>query len=146
MTQTTVAAIESTVTKTHTWLQELAEIGRFTDESQAYSALRAALHAIRDRLTVDEAVHLAAQFPMLVRGIYFEGWKPSATPVKGRSAQEFYKSVADTLRNNVTIGPDRAVSATFQLLDRKISAGEMDDVKRMMPAEIRELWPTEPRP
>jgi uncharacterized protein (DUF2267 family) len=33
------------------------------------------LHALRDRLPPEIAVHLSAQLPMLVRGIYYEGWK-----------------------------------------------------------------------
>jgi uncharacterized protein (DUF2267 family) len=30
------------------------------------------LHALRDRLTVEEASDLAAQLPMLIRGLYYE--------------------------------------------------------------------------
>jgi uncharacterized protein (DUF2267 family) len=42
--------------------------------SQSYAALRAVLHALRDRLTIAEAAHLAARLPMLIRGIYYHGW------------------------------------------------------------------------
>ena len=41
---------------------------------KAYLALRTVLHALRDRLTLEEAVQLGAQLPMLVRGFYYEGW------------------------------------------------------------------------
>jgi uncharacterized protein (DUF2267 family) len=141
MLQSPVAAIETTVNKTHVWLKELMEIGGFEDESQAYTALRAALHSIRDRLTVDEATDLGAQCPMLVRGFYYEGWKPALAPNKERTKEAFLDSVRESLRTNTTIEPERAVRATFQLLDRQISAGEIQDVKRMMPAGVRELWP-----
>jgi uncharacterized protein (DUF2267 family) len=140
MPQRPVTAIETTGNNTHTWLKELVEIGEFADESQAYSALRAALHSIRDRLTVPEAVRLAAQCPMLVRGFYFEGWKPSAAPNEERSPVAFLESVNESLRGNETIQPAQAAAATFQLLDRKISAGEMEDIRKMMPAEVRRLW------
>jgi hypothetical protein len=59
------------------------------DQHQAYSALRAVLHAVRDRITVDEAAHLGAQLPLLIRGIYCEGWHPAATPRKERHCQQF---------------------------------------------------------
>jgi uncharacterized protein (DUF2267 family) len=35
----------------------------------------AILHTFRNYLTIDEAVHLAAQFPQLIRGMYYKGWK-----------------------------------------------------------------------
>jgi len=140
MPQSPVAAIETTVNKTHGWLKELMEIGGFADESQAYTALRAALHTIRDRLTVDEATHLGAQIPMLVRGFYYEGWKPSLAPNKERSKEAFLASVRESLRANTTVDPEQAVRATFQLLEHQITAGEMEDVRQMMPADVRELW------
>jgi len=57
--------IDRSVEKTHVWLNELAaELGR-EDHQYAYRVLRAVLHAVRDRLTVDEAAQLAAQLPEL---------------------------------------------------------------------------------
>jgi uncharacterized protein (DUF2267 family) len=140
MPQSPVAAIETTVNKTHLWLKELMQIAGFSDESQAYTALRAALHSIRDRLTVDEAVNLGAQCPMLVRGFYYEGWRPSLAPNKERTREAFLDSVRESLRTNTAVGPERAVQATFELLNRRISTGEVEDVRHMMPPEVRDLW------
>ncbi len=56
------------------WHKELRDNGDLADEAAAYSVLRAVLHQLRDRLTPEEAVDLAAQLPLIVRGIYFEGW------------------------------------------------------------------------
>lgn len=63
------------------WLKELADNGGFASEGEAYAVLRAVLHQARDRrLTLEEAVDLGAQLPLIVRGIYFEGWQPSQVP------------------------------------------------------------------
>jgi hypothetical protein len=35
------------------------------------------LHVLRDRLTIQEAVQPGAQLPMLIRGLYWEGWDPA---------------------------------------------------------------------
>ena len=76
-----VELIDRSVEKTNVWLKELAaELGT-DDRKFAYRVLRAYLHAVRDRLMVDEAAQLAAQLPELVRGIYYEGWVPSRTPM-----------------------------------------------------------------
>lgn len=132
---------DATWQKSHHWLKELEELGRFSSEEQAYSAMRAVLHALRDRLTVDEAAHLAAELPMLIRGFYYEGWKPSHVPVAVRDREGFVESVRDQLRNNVAFDPEEAIAAVFGLLQRKISAGEIKDVKQMLPEPIRSLWP-----
>jgi uncharacterized protein (DUF2267 family) len=124
-------------------LEELTHHGQFADETQAYSALRAVLHALRDRLTTDEAVHLSAQLPMIVRGLYFEGWKPSKTPVKQRHADDFFAAVEISLRNAATtIDPENAVCAVFTLLNDKVTRGEIEDVRNMMPAELKCCWPS----
>ena len=132
---------QSTCQKSQQWLRELQELGDLRDESQAYSVLRAVLHALRDRLTVDEAAQLAAELPMLVRGIYYEGWKPAATPVRERGVEEFFARVDRQMRYGVDVSPQHAVGATFALLDRKISEGEIDDVRRMLPEPVRNIWP-----
>ncbi len=84
-----VPAIDHTVQETNIWLKGIAKQLHFADEHHAYSALRAVLHALRDRLTPESAVHLGAQLPMLVRGIYYEGWHIAGKPTNDRSTQEF---------------------------------------------------------
>lgn len=132
---------DATWQKSHHWLTDLEEIGGFRSEEQAYSALRAVLHALRDRLTVQEAAHLASELPMLIRGFYYEGWKPSSVPVSVRDREGFVQAVRDELRNNLAFDPEVAITAVFGLLQRKISAGEITDIKQMLPEPIRSLWP-----
>lgn len=135
-----VDAINATFHKTHEWLRQLREIGGFATESQAYTALRAVLHVLRDRLTVDEAAQLAAQMPMLIRGLYFEGWKPARVPVRYRALDDFLGAVSRQM-GNADVTPERACRAVFSLLTSRISSGEVEDVYHMMPAEVRGLWP-----
>lgn len=48
--------IERNVEKTNLWLNDLANELETDDRQAAYQVLRAFLHAVRDRLTVDEAL------------------------------------------------------------------------------------------
>lgn len=146
MTHTNVSSLQRTMIETQTWLKELAESSEFRDEEQAYTALRASLHALRDRLTVEEAAHLAAQLPMLVRGFYYEGWRPAEAPNVERSAEEFIAHVEWSLRNAAAVlDPERTVRAVFEFLENKLDEGQIEQVKGLLPKEIQSLWPTPAR-
>lgn len=125
--------------KAETWIREVADEMETEDEQLAFHALRAVLHALRDRLIVDEAVHLAAQLPVLVRGIYFENWDPSRTPLKVRHRQEFLDLVRRHAGTDDRLDPEKAASAVFTVLKRHVSEGEMREVTEALPKDIREL-------
>ena len=103
-------------------------------------AQRAVLHESRDRLSVAEAADLSAQLPIIVRGIYFEGWIPARVPHKVRSKQKFLDEVTMRLLPN-PIAPEPAVRDVFALLAHHCDPGEISDVIGQLPADIRELWP-----
>jgi uncharacterized protein (DUF2267 family) len=131
---------DRTLHKTHEWLAELMRLLAIDDRRNAYHALRATLHALRDRLTVQEVAHLGAQLPMLVRGFYYEGWDPTAKPLKVRHKDEFLGYVASRLGTD-GLDPEVAARAVFALLAERVTKGEIEDVKHVLPSKLRELWP-----
>ncbi len=131
--------IETTVIKTHEWIQEVRDEGHYRNEQEAYAALRAVLHALRDRLIVDEVAEMGAQLPIFIRGIYYEGWVPAQTPLKIRARQDFIENVVARLPRDLDVMV--AIPAVFKVLQRKITDGEISDVKSGLPQPIRELWP-----
>lgn len=144
MTQTRIHSINHSVQETQIWLNELTESETFEVDEQAYAALRAVLHALRDRLTPEEAVHLSAQLPMVVRGFYFEGWKLSLAPNTESTQEEFFAAVESSLAGNQAmdgLDPAAATRAVFELLDRKLDEGQIRHVQTQLPAEIKALWP-----
>ena len=60
MSTTSLDVFDRTLQKTNMWLNQIMEIMGWEDRHAAYTALRATLHALRDRLTVQEAAQLAA--------------------------------------------------------------------------------------
>ena len=141
----TVGVFERTLQKTHDWLKELADLGDFMGEAQAYTVLRAVLHALRDRLLPDAAVNFSAELPMLVRGFYFEGWRPNARTDRERTLDEFIDHVRRELHNaRFSIDAEDACRAVFRLLSRRVSAGEIRDVRAELPAVLQPLWPPPP--
>jgi uncharacterized protein (DUF2267 family) len=132
--------LNSAVEKALLWLTDLMHEGGLVSEAQAYTVLRAVVHTLRDRLTVDDAAHLGAQMPMLIRGMYYEGWKPARLPIKTRALQEFLADV-DARLGSSPMDPESCCRAVFSFLADRVSAGEVEDVRHMLPEEVRELWP-----
>ena len=144
MSATGLDVIDTTVQKTNHWLKEIAQAAGWhekQDKQKAYLALRSTLHALRDRLTVEEVAQLGAQFPMLIRGFYYEGWDPTAKPLKVRHKEQFLERIGGEFRAGEAIDPERAARAVFSVLARRVSEGEIEDVRQLLPAEIRDLWP-----
>jgi uncharacterized protein (DUF2267 family) len=134
-------AFDSTLQTTNVWLNDISErLGWTEDHHRAYHALRAVLHALRDRLPVDQAAALAAQLPMLIRGFYYEGWHPHDKPVKERHKEAFVAHVAAAFRDDSDVDPERVTRVVFQVLSKHVTSGEIESVKRSLPAEIRSLW------
>lgn len=104
------------------------------------AAPRETLHAIRDFLTVDEAADLAAQLPVLLRGVFFEGWDPSRTPVKPRNKADLLARIEARFEKEPLEDSERAVAAVFDLLRHHVSLGEIEQVKHAMRKPIQELW------
>ncbi|MGE5700803.1 MAG: DUF2267 domain-containing protein [Arthrospira platensis] len=131
--------IEHSVEKAHIWLKELTEELGVEDRQYAYRALRAVLHTLRDRLTVDIAAKLAAQLPTLIRGIYYEDWDPSRTPLPIHDVEKFLDHVVTEGRLAGETEASLAVAAVARLLRRHISPGEIDDVLAVLPDKLKPL-------
>ena len=140
MSQTGLTEFDNAIQKTNVWLKGLMERLGWQDRHRAYFALRVVLHALRDHLTVDEVVALGAQLPMLVRGFYYEGWKPADKPIKERKKEAFLSIISEAFRDP-DINPEQVVRAVFHVLTDHLTSGEVEGVKHCLPKEIRALWP-----
>jgi uncharacterized protein (DUF2267 family) len=140
MSTTGLRTFDETLQLSNVWLNELMGQLNSDDKQRAYRALRAVLHALRDRLMAHEAVHLGAQLPMLIRGLYYENWHMRDAAPAERTKSAFLNHISAELRDP-NVNAEESAREVFALLVRKITPGEIEDVKRMLPPEIRALWP-----
>ena len=141
MSMTGLDVFDRTIHKTNNWLNELMEALGWHDRHKAYLALRVTLHALRDRLTVEEVAQLGAQLPMLIRGFYYEGWDPTGKPLKERHKEEFLARIAEQFSGDDQADAEQVARAVFSVLSDRVTEGEIEDVKHVLPAELRVLWP-----
>jgi len=140
MSDSVTRNINSAVQKTYEWLVDVEQELHTDDRQVAYHALRAVLHALRDRLPVEEAAHLAAELPVFLRGLYYEGWRPCHKPDKLDFAG-FLARVAASYEAGPSLDPLRITHAVMAVLDRRVAAGEMNDIRGALPKNFIELWP-----
>jgi uncharacterized protein (DUF2267 family) len=142
MSTTGLDVFDSTVQQTNVWLKEIADDLHWDDRRRAYIALRGTLHALRDYLVTDEAAHLAAQVPLLVRGIFYEGWDPAQKTIPQRSRDDFLGRVAaEFARTDPGVDPARVARSVLRVLSEHVAAGEIDQIRRILPEDVREIWP-----
>ena len=132
---------EHSVQDANIWLKGMMETLHFGEKRHAYSALRATLHALRDRLPPDGAVHFGAQLPMLIRGLYYEGWRIAGKPVEIHTADAFADYVARELPQQFPMDPQAVARRTFAFLEGHMDAGEVRKVIGQLPQPIKALWP-----
>jgi uncharacterized protein (DUF2267 family) len=77
----------------------------------------------------------------LLRGAYYEQWRPTVPPVKHRKKGDFLAKVEESFKTDPLAQPAQAVMAVFELLSKKISPGEIKAVRHALPEELRNLWP-----
>ena len=140
MSMTGLPVFDTTIQKTNLWLNELMEDLEWDNRHKAYQALRGVLHALRDHLPTSEAAHFSSQLPMLVRGIFFEGWRPNSKNGRDHSADSFLAAVADHFPKDPEIDAERVVRAVFSLLADHIPGGEIEKIIGVMPKQLRSFW------
>lgn len=146
MSESHVAILDHIVQETNIWLKAIAGQLHLDDRHHAYNALRAVLHALRDRLPPEVAVHLGAQLPTLVRGIYYEGWHMAGKPTKERSVQEFANHVLAELPPQFPTEPLTVARGVLEILWEKLDPGEFAKLMHHLPESLRSLRPRMAQP
>jgi uncharacterized protein (DUF2267 family) len=121
------------------------ELGNDGNYQVSVRIMTAVLHAIRDILTVESSLHLISQLPLVIKGIYVSGWRLGAKE-KIKDKDHFIERL---LLQNTKTGPndfgtdEKALNnlmAIIRVLQRHVSAGEIEDIKAQFPLELKSLW------
>ncbi|MBA8930538.1 uncharacterized protein (DUF2267 family) [Kutzneria viridogrisea] len=119
------------------WVRDVASEFDTDDRKFAYRVLRAWLHTLRDRLTVEASAHFAAQLPELLRGIYYEGWDPSSVPQRYDASAYESRFARDA---NISLQDvHRAAPAVTAVAQRHLSPGQVSKALDRLPDGIRAL-------
>lgn len=136
-TNTKVSALDHAMHAAHSWVNAVAREFGTDDREFAYGVLRAWLHTLRDRLTVEAAAHFAAQLPDLIRGVYYAGWDPGVVPVKynAETYTERFSRDANISLQDVGTAAANVTAAVLNFLP----AAQIDKALDQLPSDIRTL-------
>lgn len=139
--QSQVGVINRNVEMANIWLNEVANEMHEIDKDEAWACLNAVLRTVRDRIPVDEVADFAAQLPTLIRGAYYEGWRPSDSPHKWRHKQDYLDAIREKLHGREHLDPEQAVRAVLRVASRHVSPEEIEKIKTIHPKDVWDLWP-----
>lgn len=135
------------IEKAQLMIEEVAEeLGFPEDHHLAERMLRAVLHALRSRLTIQESFQMMAQLPMLMKALYVDGWKYREKPKRIKHIGDFIREVVHEdfplAHHDITTSKDgeNVVRAVFKVLRNHISEGEINHILAVLPPELKELW------
>lgn len=137
--QSSIDIVDHNIKTINTWLKDIADELDGISEEEAWARLKAVLQTVRDRITVNEAADFAAQLPLIVRGLYFEGWHPAETPHKWRDRADYLDAFAR--KEGSGDESEKTLKAVLRVLDRYLDSNELNRVKEMHPKEVWDLWP-----
>lgn len=126
---------------TQEWLSEIQDFSDQRDPHLAYHALRATLHALRDRIPAGAGAHFAAQLPTFLRGVYYENWTPDHTPKTVRNRDEFLDLIRDEYHYPKEADLEYLSGAVFETINHHVTPELANKTRRLLNKELQDLWP-----
>jgi len=111
------------------------------DRGKTYAALIGALDGLRDALPRDEVVYLGAQLAPLLRGFYYEGWRPGDHRA-AQSLDALCTRIHEAVDHDPGIDPEAVAPAVLALLAARLPPSEIEDMIAATPKALRALWPS----
>lgn len=134
--------------KGNEFLNHLAtELGDKSNREGASRILRAVFRTLRNHLTLEENFQLLAQLPVVLKGIYVDGWAPMKKPPNvTRKLDGFYSEIMQEegylawkdFSNEEEIA--KAVKAVFKVMSDYVSKGQYEDMQAVLPKELKVLF------
>jgi uncharacterized protein (DUF2267 family) len=124
---------------TQTFYRTVMDTRKDRDLKAAKDATAAVFHALRDRLTPNEADQVVAQLPLELKSVWEEGEESGRRPLK-MHLDEFLERVRREAALTSTPEARWMTLAVFAALKKQLSPGETGDVFDQLPQDLKEIW------
>ena len=140
----TIIDFDSYATKGLEVLNVLADDMKIPKD-KAGRILRAVLHAIRSRISLDESFQVIAQLPMVLKAIYVDQWDPWHSFHRIQRLDELVRDVRRSdkgTRDNDLPSDDYArlaIGAVFRIFNHYLSPGEFRNIIAVLPRSVKDF-------
>ncbi|RIK43573.1 MAG: DUF2267 domain-containing protein [Chloroflexi bacterium] len=123
------------------FIQRVQELAGVQTSDEALRLTQAVLETLGERLYRTEQSQMAAQLPKGIKELFVARQPPENTrrDVQGFSLEEFYHRVS--ARSGVSYPKAlKQTKAVMAVLQEAVTSGQIEDVRRELPAEFDELF------
>lgn len=122
-----------------------ARIGTPADSEHAVRVLRTVFGVLRRRIVPDESLQLISRLPLIIKGVYVDGWNICEPLSEARTLDEFLFEIRSDSQgrahldfSNVELAKKKII-AVFNVLKRFVYGGELADILRSVSREASEI-------
>lgn len=122
------------------------KLGHPDEQNRVVFIWRAVMHTIRDRIHISESIDLISPLPMILKGMYVEGWKYHDKPLYDFETLEQMKTQVKALQNKYgearfdwSKPTDEIISITLESLEKYVPAEQMEQIRNQLPDDIKEV-------
>ena len=121
------------------------ELGEDYPAEAAGRIVRSVFRVLRDLVSMEESLQLVSQLPMPLKSVYVDGWKIHKPKERIRHLDDFITAVikedgsASYSDFSAKKGGVQAIEAVFKVLKKYVSEGEMEDIRAVLPKDLKVL-------
>jgi uncharacterized protein (DUF2267 family) len=134
-----ITLFDKSVHHTNEWVADVAAELKIVDKEEAFRCLRAVIQSLRDQMDPVEASQLAAHLTPLLRGVYYEGWRPGHDS-RARTAAEFCDLVLERHGVRPFVNPQTMVQGVSVVLRERLGEGVFRQVMDRLPESVWRLF------
>jgi uncharacterized protein (DUF2267 family) len=134
---------EEYINDTYDFIEAMASQLRTTDGDKALRITHAVMHAIRDCMPPPEAIRFGQEFPLLIKGLYYDRYDLFGSPLRVRRRDNFIDLVWDSVADPDDFGSPndvvKALQAFYHVLTRRLNKRQIIGMLRILGPDICEI-------
>lgn len=139
---TGIHSLNHSIEQAQHWISSYSEQVGEQSKDTSFAAMKAAMAILRDRLPASEVADLASHIPPVLRGYFYDGYKPEKHHHKAKSKEDLVVLMREKLESMrvADVDAEKALDAFKDLLIQRITEGDIKHVKGSLPEHLKDWF------